>query len=159
MNVTVVCVGKLKEAYWRDGISEYSKRLQKYMKLDIIELADEKAPERMSEAQELEVKRKEGQRILKSIKENSFVVVLAIEGKELSSEGLAEWITQKEISGISHITFVIGGSLGVSAEVMKRGDFYLSFSPMTFPHQMMRLILLEQIYRSMKIQKKEPYHK
>jgi len=159
MKVTIVCVGKLKEKYWRDAIGEYSKRLSRYMKLEIIELADEKAPETMSPAQEAEVKEKEGQRILKSIKEDAFVVALAVEGKQLSSEELAEFMAKKAVDGISHIVFVIGGSLGLSQAVMARADFALSFSRMTFPHQMMRVVLLEQIYRSERIQRNEPYHK
>lgn len=159
MKVTIVCIGKLKEKYWRDAIGEYSKRLSRYMKLEIIELADEKAPETMSPAQEAEVKEKEGQRILKSIKEDAFVVALAVEGKQLSSEELAEFMAKKGVDGISHIVFVIGGSLGLSQAVMARADFALSFSRMTFPHQMMRVVLLEQIYRSERIQRNEPYHK
>ncbi len=159
MKVTIICVGKLKEKYWRDAIGEYSKRLSRYFKLDIVEVADEKAPETMSPAQEAEVKEKEGQRILKNIKEDAFVVALAVEGKQLSSEELAEFMAKKGVSGISHIIFVIGGSLGLSPAVMRRADFALSFSRMTFPHQMMRVILLEQIYRAERIQRNEPYHK
>lgn len=159
MRVTVVCVGKLKEAYWRGAIGEYSKRLSRYMKLEIVELADEKAPETMSPAQENEVRQKEGLRILKAIKEDAYVVALAIEGTAHSSEALAEFIAKKAVRGVSHMAFVIGGSLGLSSDVMKRADFALSFSPMTFPHQMMRVILLEQIYRAEKINRKEPYHK
>lgn len=159
MKVTIVCVGKLKEKYWRDAIGEYSKRLSRYMKLEIIELADEKAPESMSPAQEAEVKEKEGQRILKNIREDAFVVALAVEGKQLSSEELAEFMAKKGVDGVSHIVFVIGGSLGLSRTVMARSDFALSFSRMTFPHQMMRVVLLEQIYRSERIQRNEPYHK
>lgn len=159
MKVTIVCVGKLKEKYWRDAIAEYSKRLSRYMKLDIIELADEKAPETMSPAQEAEVKDKEGQRILKNVKDDAFVVALAVEGKQLSSEELADFMAKKGVSGVSHMVFIIGGSLGLSPAVMKRADFALSFSKMTFPHQMMRVVLLEQIYRSERIQRNEPYHK
>lgn len=159
MKITVVCVGKLKEAYWRQAVGEYSKRLSRYHKLEIVELSDEKAPESMSAAQEDEVRHKEGERILKAIKEDAFVVVLAIEGKMLSSEGLAEFVAKKAVSGVSHIAFVIGGSLGLSSDVMARADFSLSFSPMTFPHQLMRVVLLEQIYRAERINRKEPYHK
>lgn len=159
MKVTIVCVGKLKERYWRDAIQEYSKRLSRYMKLEIVELPDEKAPETMSPAQEAEVKEKEGQRILKNVKEDAFVVALAVEGKMLSSEELAEFMVKKGVSGVSHMVFIIGGSLGLSPAVMRRADFALSFSRMTFPHQMMRVVLLEQIYRSERIQRNEPYHK
>ena len=113
----------------------------------------------MSPAQEEEVKKKEGERILKAIKDDAFVVALAIEGKGLTSEGLADFMAKKAVGGVSHMAFVIGGSLGLSKEVMKRADFALSFSAMTFPHQMMRVILLEQIYRAERINRKEPYHK
>lgn len=159
MRITVVCVGKLKESYWREAIAEYSKRLSRYMKLEIIEVADEKAPESMSEAQAAEVKEKEGQRILKQVREDAFVVALAVEGKMLSSEELAVFMEQKEVGGVSHIVFIIGGSLGLSPAVMRRADFALSFSGMTFPHQMMRVVLLEQIYRVERIRRNEPYHK
>lgn len=159
MRITIVCVGKLKEKYWQDAIAEYSKRLSRYHKLEIVELPDEKAPETMSPAQEEEVKKKEGERILKAIKDDTFVVALAIEGKGLTSEGLADFMAKKAVGGVSHMAFVIGGSLGLSKEVMKRADFSLSFSAMTFPHQMMRVILLEQIYRAERINRKEPYHK
>lgn len=159
MKITVICVGKLKEKYWKEAIEEYSKRLSKYCKLEIIELPDEKAPETMTKAEEKQVMQKEGQRILKAIKENALVIALAIEGKMLSSEQLAAQIEKDGVNGVSHIIFVIGGSLGLSEEVLQRADRALSFSAMTFPHQMMRVILLEQIYRAMKIIKKEPYHK
>lgn len=159
MRVTVICVGKLKERYWRDAIAEYSKRLSRYQKLEIVELADEKAPETMSAAQEAEVKEREGRRILKQIREDMFVIALAVEGKMLSSEALAAFLEKKSVGGVSHIAFVIGGSLGLSAEVMARADLALSFSRMTFPHQMMRVVLLEQIYRAERINRNEPYHK
>ncbi len=159
MKITVICVGKLKEKYWKEAIEEYSKRLSKYCKLEMIELPDEKAPETMTRAEEKQVMQKEGQRILKAIKENALVIALAIEGKMLSSEQLAAQIEKDGVNGVSHIIFVIGGSLGLSEEVLQRADRALSFSAMTFPHQMMRVILLEQIYRAMKIIKKEPYHK
>ena len=159
MKVTIVCVGKLKEKYWKDAIAEYSKRLSRYMKLDIIELADEKAPETMSPAQEAEVKDKEGQRILKNVKDDAFVVALAVEGKQLSSEELADFMAKKGVSGVSHMVFIIGGSLGLSPAVMQRADYALSFSKMTFPHRLMRVILLEQIYRALNINHGGKYHK
>lgn len=159
MKITVICVGKLKEKYWKEAIEEYSKRLSKYCKLEMIELLDEKAPETMTRAEEKQVMQKEGQRIIKAIKENALVIALAIKGKMLSSEQLAAQIEKDGVNGVSHIIFVIGGSLGLSEEVLQRADRALSFSAMTFPHQMMRVILLEQIYRAMKIIKKEPYHK
>lgn len=159
MRISIVCVGKLKEKYWQDAIAEYTKRLSRYHKMEIIELSDEKAPENLSAAQELEIKKKEGDKILKAIKEDTFVIALAIEGKSLGSEQLADFLAKKAVGGVSHIAFVIGGSLGLSAEVMQRADYALSFSAMTFPHQMMRVILLEQIYRAERINRKEPYHK
>ncbi len=159
MRITVVCVGKLKEKYWQAAVAEYSKRLSRYHKLEIVELADEKAPETMSQAQEEEVKQKEGERILKALKDDAFVIALAIEGKMMTSEELSAFLEKKAVGGISHIAFVIGGSLGLSPAVMARADYALSFSPMTFPHQMMRVVLLEQIYRAEKIRRKEPYHK
>ncbi len=159
MRVTVVCVGKLKESYWREAVAEYCKRLSRYMKLEIIEVADEKAPESMSEAQVAEVKEKEGQRILKNVREDAFAVALAVEGEMLSSEELAAFMERKEVCGVSHIVFIIGGSLGLSTAVMRRADFAFSFSKMTFPHQMIRVILLEQVYRAERIRRNEPYHK
>ena len=149
MNINIICVGRLKEKYWTDAVAEYSKRLQRYVNLKIIELADEKAPENLSESQKEQVMNKEGIRILKSIPEGSFIITLEIEGKQLSSEELAGFISDK----------IIGGSLGLGKEVLKRSNFHLSFSKMTFPHQLMRVILLEQIYRAEKINSNEPYHK
>ena len=151
MKISIVCVGRLKE--------KYSKRLGKYIKLDITELPDEKAPESMSVAQERQVKEKEGERILKAIKDDAFVVTLEIEGKQLTSVELAGFISEKMTRGVSHIAFVIGGSLGLSDEVIKKSDYHLSFSKMTFPHQLMRVVLLEQIYRACRINAGEPYHK
>ncbi len=159
MNISIVCVGKIKEKYFMEGIKEYQKRLQRYCKLDIIEVPDEKAPENLSEAEMEIVKEKEGQRILAKIKDGTYVFVLDIGGKQLSSESYAQNVDRLGISGHSNIAFVIGGSLGLSEQVLKRSDFKLSFSKMTFPHQLMRLILLEQIYRGFKIIKGEPYHK
>jgi 23S rRNA (pseudouridine1915-N3)-methyltransferase len=159
MNITVVTVGKLKERYFREAVEEYSTRLSKYCRLEIIEVPDEKAPENLSPAQELMVIQKEGQGILKHIKEDNYVIALAIQGRQLSSEGLADFINDLGIKGRSSIAFIIGGSLGLSDEVLKRADYKLSFSPMTFPHQLMRVILLEQVYRSFRIIKGEPYHK
>ena len=159
MNISVISVGKLKEKYLKLGIEEFSKRLSKYCKLDLIELEDEKCPENLSEKDMEIVKNKEGQRILSKIKNNSYVIALAIDGKNLSSEELADTISKLAVRGNSHITFIIGGSLGLSDEVLKRADYKLSFSKMTFPHQMMKLILLEQVYRSFRINNNEPYHK
>lgn len=159
MKISIVCVGRLKEKYWTAAVEEYSKRLGKYIKLDITELPDEKAPESMSAAQERQVKEKEGERILKAIKDDAFVVTLEIEGKQLTSVELADFMSEKMTRGVSHIAFVIGGSLGLSDEVIKKSDYHLSFSKMTFPHQLMRVVLLEQIYRACRINAGEPYHK
>ena len=159
MKVTVIGVGRLKEKYWQAAIEEYSKRLSKYVKLDIIEVADEKAPETLSAAEEEIVKRNEGARILKNIKDGDYVIALAINGKMLGSEELSEFLSERMVRGAGHIVFVIGGSLGLSKEMLDRADYKLSFSKMTFPHQMMRVILLEQFYRAVKIMKNEPYHK
>lgn len=159
MNISIITVGKLKEKYIKDAVAEYSKRLQRYCTLDIVEVADEKAPENLSGAEEEQIQNREGQSILKHIKEDMYVVALCIDGKMLTSEKLAQFIDGLAINGKSKLTFVIGGSLGLSKEVQKRADFRLSFSPMTFPHQLMRVILLEQVYRGFRIMKGEPYHK
>ena len=159
MRINIVCVGKIKEKYLKLGIDEFKKRLSKYCKLEIIELEDEKAPENLSDKEMLMIKEKEGKKILSKIKDNSYVIALAIDGKNLSSEELAETINKLGGRGISNITFVIGGSLGLSDEVLSRADYKLSFSKMTFPHQLMRLILLEQVYRAYRINNGEPYHK
>ena len=159
MNITIIGVGKIKEKYLKLGIDEFSKRLSKYSKLDIIELDDEKCPENLSEKDMLIVKDKEGKKILSKIRSNSYVIALAIDGKNLSSEEVADTMSKLAVRGNSHITFVIGGSLGLSDEVLKRADYKLSFSKMTFPHQLMRLILLEQVYRAFRINNNEPYHK
>lgn len=159
MKITLVTVGKIKEKFFEDAIKEYSKRLSRYCKLEILQVADEKTPEGASEAVELQIKEKEGQRILSLIRDDAYVIALEIEGKMLDSEELAERIEKLGVSGISQIVFVIGGSLGLSAQVMKRADYALSFSRMTFPHQLMRVVLLEQIYRSYRIMNHQPYHK
>lgn len=159
MRITVVCVGKIKEKYFTMGIDEYSKRLSRYCKLEILQVPDEKTPDNASEAEELMIKKKEGERILKNIKDNAYVIALAIEGKMLTSEELADKIDKLGVGGDSHIVFVIGGSLGLDDEVLKRADYKLSFSKMTFPHQMMRMVLLEQVYRGYRIINGEPYHK
>jgi 23S rRNA (pseudouridine1915-N3)-methyltransferase len=159
MNITILCIGKLKERYWTEAVQEYSKRLGKYCSLTINELKEEKAPDNASAAEEAAVKNAEGKNLLKQIKKESFVIALEIQGKELTSEALSEKIEALGVSGKSDLVFVIGGSLGLSEEALARADYRLSFSKMTFPHQMMRVILLEQIYRSFKIMKNETYHK
>lgn len=159
MNILIVTIGKLKEKYLKQGIDEYLKRLSIYAKVEIIELPDEKAPENLSETEMLQVKDKEGERILSKINDDTHVIALAIEGKMKSSEQLAKDLDQLATYGKSKIAFVIGGSLGLSQSVMKRANDTLSFSKMTFPHQLMRLILVEQIYRAYRINRGEPYHK
>lgn len=159
MKITIITVGKIKEKYLRDAIAEYTKRLSKYCKLEIVEVADEKTPDHASEAVEEMIRAKEAERILKYIKDDAYVITLEIKGKMLTSEELADKVDTLGVQGISHITFVIGGSIGLGEEVLKRSDYALSFSKMTFPHQLMRVILLEQIYRSYRIIMGQPYHK
>lgn len=159
MNITIICVGKIKEKYLTDAIKEYSKRLSKYCKLNIIEVADEKTDENASDNLNEIVKDKEGERIIKNIKDNSYIITLEIGGKMLSSEELAGKIDEITMFENSNITFIIGGSLGLSKNISNISNYKLSFSKMTFPHQLMRVILLEQIYRSFRILKNEPYHK
>lgn len=159
MKITLITVGKIKEKYLKDAIAEYSKRLSKYCKLEIIEVADEKTPENASETVEDAIRSKEAERILKYLKEDMYVITLEIAGKMLTSEELAAKIETLGIQGKSSIAFVIGGSIGLGKEVLKRSDYALSFSKMTFPHQLMRVILLEQVYRSYRIITGGPYHK
>ena len=159
MKITLITVGKIKEKYLKDAITEYSKRLSRYCKLEIIEVADEKTPDNASETVEVGIRDKEGERILKYVRDDAYVVTLEIEGKLLTSKELAKKIENLGIQGTSHIIFIIGGSIGLGKEVLKRSDYALSFSKMTFPHQLMRVILLEQIYRSYRIISHEPYHK
>ena len=159
MKIDIITVGKIKEKYFTDAIAEYMKRLSRYCKPEIIQVADEKTPENAALAVEKQVKDTEGERILRHVAEDAFVVALEIRGEMLSSEELADFIERKQVSGTSHIQFVIGGSLGLSEAVLRRADYRLSFSRMTFPHQLMRVVLLEQIYRSFRIIAGEPYHK
>ena len=159
MKITLLTVGKIKEKYLKDAIAEYSKRLSKYCKLEIIEVADEKTPDNASEVVENVIRDKEGERLLKYVKDDAFVITLEIKGKMMTSEELAEKIDTLGIRGVSHIMFIIGGSIGLGEDVIKRSDFALSFSKMTFPHQLFRVILLEQIYRAYKIINHETYHK
>lgn len=159
MNISIVTVGKLKEKYLKQGIDEYLKRLTSYAKMEVFEVADEKAPEELSVLEMEQVKQKEGERILAKISQDAYVIALAINGKMQSSEQLAESLDKLATYGKSKIAFVIGGSLGLSDEVLNRANEQLSFSKMTFPHQLMRLILVEQIYRAFRINRGEPYHK
>lgn len=159
MKITILCVGKIKEKFYRDAAAEYIKRLGRYCKPEVIEVADEKTPDGASENAENQIREKEGERLLGKIKDGAYVVALAIDGKMRDSKELAKHIEQLGIQGKSQIVFVIGGSLGLSESVLRRADETLSFSKMTFPHQLMRVILLEQIYRSYRIVNGEPYHK
>lgn len=159
MKIKIICVGKIKENFYKDAILEYSKRLSRYCILEVVEVEDEKTPDKASENECSLIKKKEGQRILSHIKDNEFIVTLEIEGKKLTSPGLAKKLEEITVLGNSTIDFIIGGSLGLSDEIKNKADLKLSFSDMTFPHQLMRVILLEQIYRAFKINNNEPYHK
>ena len=159
MKITLITVGKIKEKYLRDAVAEYSKRLSRYCKLEIIEVADEKTPDQASETVEENIRAKEGERIMKYIRDDMYVITLEIGGRMLSSEEFAEKIETLGVQGKSSITFVIGGSIGLGQEVLKRSDYALSFSKMTFPHQLMRVVLLEQVYRGYRIISGSPYHK
>ncbi|MCI8609734.1 MAG: 23S rRNA (pseudouridine(1915)-N(3))-methyltransferase RlmH [Firmicutes bacterium] len=159
MRIRVICIGKLKERYWSEAITEYSKRLSRFVNLEIVELKEARLPDKASAADEEKVKEEEGKSILAKIEDGTYVITLEIQGKQFSSEELAHKVEQLGLEGHSDIVFVIGGSLGLSQQVSKRADFKLSFSKMTFPHQMMRVVLLEQVYRSFKIIRHETYHK
>ena len=159
MKITVLTVGKIKEKYLRDAIVEYTKRLSRYCKLEIIEVADEKTPDNASENAEEMIRQKEAERLLKYIREDAYLITLEIGGKQLTSEEFSEKIEKLGIQRTSHIIFVIGGSIGIGKAVLEKSDYALSFSKMTFPHQLMRVILLEQIYRGYRIMSGEPYHK
>ena len=159
MEIRIVTVGKIKEKYLSAGIAEYAKRLSRYCKLTFCQVADEKTPDKASEAVNEQIKETEGERLMKHIREQDYVIALAIDGKMLDSVEMSDKIEKLGISGVSSIAFVIGGSLGLSGKVLQRADFKLSFSKMTFPHQLMQMILLEQIYRSYRIMNHEPYHK
>lgn len=159
MNIKIITVGKLKEKYLKDAIAEYSKRLTRYCKLEVVELPDEKTSENASPKEEEMVKDKEGKNILQKIKDNEYVIALDLKGKHITSEEFAEFISEKAVMGQPNITFVIGGSLGIAQEVLARADYKLCFSKMTFPHQLFRVMLLEQVYRAFRIINGEPYHK
>ena len=159
MKITIICVGKIKEKFYRDAISEYEKRLGRYCRLEFLEVADEKTPDGASEALENQIREKEAGRILQKLREDAFVCTLEIKGKRFSSEGFARWMERLMVNGTGHIVFVIGGSLGLHESVRRRADTELSFSDLTFPHQLMRVILVEQIYRAFRIMTGEPYHK
>ncbi len=159
MKITWIVVGKLKEPYFKDAVEEYSKRLSAYCELRILEAADEKTKERMTKAEERRILEKEGERILALIPDRAYVVALALDGVERDSVQMARWLGQLPHRGVSHLAFLIGGSIGLSERVLKRADEKVSFSKLTFPHQLMRVIALEQLYRWFRILKNEPYHK
>ena len=159
MKITVLTVGKIKEKYFTDAIAEYQKRLSRYCKLEILEVADEKTPDNASENAEEMIRQKEAERLLKYIREDAYLITLEIGGKQLTSEEFSEKIEKLGIQGTSHIIFVIGGSIGIGKAVLEKSDYALSFSKMTFPHQLMRVILLEQIYRGYRIMSGETYYK
>lgn len=159
MNIRIIAVGKLKEKYLKQGIEEYAKRLSRYCKVEILELEDEKAPENLSLAEEALVKQKEGERIEKALRQGAFSIALAIDGERLTSEEFAKKLSDLALKGVSFIDFIIGGSLGLDQRILAKADMKLSFSTFTFPHQLCRLILLEQIYRAFRINRGETYHK
>ena len=159
MKIDILAVGKIKEAFMREGVSEYLKRLSRYCDVTVIEVADEKTPDNPSQREREVILEKEGERLLKKIAPDACVIALAIAGKRYTSEGFSELLTGLMLEGKSHIQFVIGGSLGLHASVLERTQLQLSFSDMTFPHQLMRMILAEQIYRAFRISRGEPYHK
>ena len=159
MKITVIAVGKVKEKFYREAIAEYEKRLSRYCRLEIVQVDDEKTPDKAGMAMEQLILRKEAERIVRYIREDALVVTLEIQGKEYDSEGFAAVLERAATQGSSHIQFIIGGSLGLHEEICKRADHAVSFSKMTFPHQLMRVILLEQIYRGYRIINREPYHK
>lgn len=159
MKITILCVGKIKESFYRQAIDEYAKRLGKYCKLEIVEVADEKTPDKASEVMESQIKEKEAERLIDKLKEDSYIFTLEIKGKKYTSEAFSETIEKLTIQGKSHLTFVIGGSLGLHEKILMLSNQPISFSDMTFPHQLMRVILTEQIYRAFRIMNNEPYHK
>lgn len=159
MKITILCVGKVKEKFYRDAIDEFMKRLSRYAKVAIIEVPDEKTPDQASDTEVNMIKDKEGAKLMKSLKEDAYMVALAIDGKMRDSVSFANHIDELGVRGVSHICFIIGGSLGLSDEILRTVDEKISFSAMTFPHQLMRVILLEQIYRAYRIMNNEPYHK
>ncbi len=159
MRITILAVGKIKEKYMTQAVQEYAKRLSRYCKLEITEVADEKTPDKAGKREEEQIRRKEGERLQKYMEENAYIIALDLSGIQMSSEGFAQKIENLTIAGQSHIIFLIGGSIGLDREVLQKADERISFSKMTFPHQLMRVILLEQIYRGFRIIRKEPYHK
>lgn len=159
MQIKVISVGSLKEKYLKQGIEEYTKRLRSYCHLEMIEVPDERAPEKLSLKEMEKIKEKEGKRILSKISDQEVLIAMAIEGKLVSSEDLASFVEECAVFGKSRITFIIGGSLGLSDEVKQRADYLYSFGKITLPHQLMRLVLTEQLYRAFRINAGHSYHK
>lgn len=159
MQISILCVGKVREKFFREAIQEYDKRMSRYAKVQILEVADEKTPDRASVAEEEQIREKEADRLLKQMRDNMYIIALDIQGSQQDSVGFSEHLSKLMVSGKSHIAFVIGGSLGLHHSVLSRADEKISFSKMTFPHQLMRVILYEQLYRAMRIMHGEPYHK
>lgn len=159
LQIKVIAVGKIKEKYLKDGISEYLKRLSSYVRLNTVEVNDEPCPEKASALEEDKIRSREGERVLRAIAPSEYVIVLDLNGKQLSSPELADLLAERALQGQSNVTFVIGGSLGLADEVRQRADFLWSWSRLTFPHQLIRLVLYEQLYRACKINKNETYHK
>lgn len=159
MKITIIAVGKIKEKYYRDALAEYGKRLSRYCKLEIVEVEDEKTPDKASAVEEAQILEKEAERVLRYVKDDAYVITLEIAGRMVDSVEFAEKIEKLGVRGVSHLQFIIGGSLGLHTKVCRRANMAVSFSKMTFPHQLMRVILLEQIYRSYRIIHGEPYHK
>jgi 23S rRNA (pseudouridine1915-N3)-methyltransferase len=159
MRYTVLCVGKIKEKYFTDAVKEYEKRLSRYGKLTVLEMPDERTPDGASEAEENQIRKKEADRLLAAIKDNMYVIALDLKGREYDSTAFSKHLDSLMLQGKSHIAFVIGGSLGLHSSILEKADESVSFSKMTFPHQLMRVILLEQVYRANRIRNNEPYHK
>ena len=159
MRIDLLCVGSVKESFFREAIAEYSKRLSRYVKLNIFEVKDEKTPDNASEKEKIQIMKTEANRLEKYIAQDAYLVALAIEGKEMASEKFANHLSMLEVNGKSHLQFIIGGSLGIDEELKRKADFSISFSEMTFPHQLIRIVLLEQIYPAYRINNNEPYHK
>lgn len=159
VHITVLAVGKVREKYLTQGMEEYLKRLTRYATVSVVEVAEEQAPETLSPAEQAQVKAREGERILKSVREGQYVIALAIDGTQFSSEAFAAHLQRLGVEGRSDVALIIGGSLGLDAAVLRRADLRLSFGPLTYPHQLIRLLLLEQLYRTFKINRNQPYHK
>lgn len=159
MKIKIICIGKLKEKYLKDGIAEYQKRLSRFGQFELIELPDEKTPDKASQAENHKIMEIEANRIVKKIGNRDYVIALAIEGKQFDSKEFSQIIKDTTVQGYSDITFIIGGSLGLASNIKQKAHLLMSFGPLTLPHQLMRLVLTEQVYRAFMIQEGSPYHK